>query len=101
MNAKERKDKGLFMSYAEESLDRMLTLNEVAYLLHVHPSTVRRWEKNGQLRSYRLGPKSVIRFKKEDVADFVNLTMSRKMDTACRDLVISDSIEPMYLPQKV
>ena len=62
------------MSTVDESLDRMLTLNEVAYLLHVHPSTVRRWEKNGQLRSYRLGPKSVIRFKMEDVFNFINLT---------------------------
>lgn len=89
------------MSYVEESLDRMLTLNEVAYLLHVHPSTVRRWEKNGQLRSYRLGPKSVIRFKKEDVSAFVSLTMSRKTDADYQDLVTSDSIEPICLPQKV
>ncbi len=62
------------MAYVDESLDRMLTLNEVAYLLHVHPGTIRRWEKNGQLRSYRLGPKNVIRFKREDVSDFLNIT---------------------------
>ena len=64
----------LSMAAVDESLDRMLTLNEVAYLLHVHPTTVRRWEKNGQLRSFRLGPKSVIRFKMEDVFNFINLT---------------------------
>ena len=62
------------MASVDELLDRMLTLNEVAYLLHVHPSTVRRWEKNGQMRSFRLGPKSVIRFKMEDVFNFINLT---------------------------
>jgi len=64
----------LSMACTDELVDRMLTLNEVAYLLHVHPSTVRRWEKNGQLRAYRLGPKNVIRFKREDVSDFLNIT---------------------------
>ena len=55
-------------------LSRMLTVNEVAHLLHVHPSTVRRWEKQGQLKSYRLGPKGVIRFKMEDISKFINST---------------------------
>ena len=60
-------------SYGKELIDRMLTVNEVAHLLHVHPGTVRRWEKQDQLKSYRLGPKGIIRFKSEDVSDFVNL----------------------------
>ena len=60
-------------SYGKEIIDRMLTVNEVAHLLHVHPGTVRRWEKQGQLKSYRLGPKGIIRFKSEDVSDFINL----------------------------
>ena len=32
-------------SYGSELVYRMLTVNEVAHLLYVHPSTVRRWEK--------------------------------------------------------
>jgi len=67
-----------FESYESELLDRMLTVDEVAHLLHVHPSTVRRWEKQGQLKSYRLGSKGVIRFKREDVSHFINLA------TKCR-----------------
>jgi excisionase family DNA binding protein len=59
-------------------MERMLTVNEVAHLLHVHPSTVRRWEKQGQLKSYRLGSKGVIRFKKGDVFHFI------KLATNCR-----------------
>ncbi len=62
------------MSAVDELLDRMLTVNEVAHLLNVHPGTVRRWEKKGQLRSYRLGPKQVIRFKREDISSFLNHT---------------------------
>ena len=60
--------------YGSKLMDKMLTVNEVAYLLHVHPSTVRRWEKQGQLESYRLGPKGVIRFKMEDISKFINST---------------------------
>ncbi|MBA7710230.1 hypothetical protein ES703_119167 [subsurface metagenome] len=60
-------------SYGKELIDRMLTVSEVAHLLHVHSGTVRRWEKQGQLKSYRLGPKGIIRFKSDDLANFVNL----------------------------
>ncbi len=59
-------------SYQDASLNRLLTVNEVSHILHVHSSTVRRWEKSGQLKSHRLGPKGHIRFKKEDISDFVN-----------------------------
>ena len=58
-------------SYGSE-LSKMLTVNEVAHLLHIHPSTVRRWEQQGQLKSYRLGPKGSIRFKGEDIVNFIN-----------------------------
>ncbi len=60
------------MATVEEYIDRMLTVNDVAHLLNVHPVTVRRWEKKGQLKSYRLGPKKVIRFRKEELFDFIN-----------------------------
>lgn len=51
-------------------LNRMLTVAEVAYALHVHPTTVRKWEKLGQLKSYRLGARGNIRFKAEDISLF-------------------------------
>ncbi len=53
-------------------LDKMLTVSDVAHLLNVHPSTVRRWEKEGQLQSYRFGTKGIIRFKREDVLNFIS-----------------------------
>jgi len=59
------------MRYASELNGRMLTVKEVANLLNVHPLTVRRWEKKGHLKSYRIGPKGVIRFNREDLSDFL------------------------------
>ena len=59
-------------TYQDASMNRMLTVNEVSHILHVHSSTVRRWEKHGQLKSHRLGPQHNIRFKKEDISNFVN-----------------------------
>ncbi len=60
------------MATAEGYIDRMLSVNEVAHLLNMHPCTVRRWEKKGQLKSYRLGPKKIIRFRKEELDIFIN-----------------------------
>jgi len=53
--------------------DKMLTVSDVAQMLNVHPSTVRRWEKEGQLQSYRFGAKGIIRFKREDIFNFISL----------------------------
>ncbi len=86
------------MACEDEYLDRMLTLNEVAYFLHVHPSTVRRWEKDGQLRAYRLGPKGVIRFKREDVSDFLNFINESPDGDSLRILAKSNSIGRLAMP---
>lgn len=60
------------MSAVEDYIEQMLTVNQVAHLLNVHPGTVRRWEKKGQLKSCRLGPKKVIRFRKDELYGFIN-----------------------------
>ncbi len=54
--------------------ERMLSVKQVAFGLSVHPSTVRRWEKNGLLKAYRIGPRQNIRFAKDDIVDFVYKT---------------------------
>jgi excisionase family DNA binding protein len=51
---------------------RMLTVKEVASILNVHSSTVRRWESEGLLKSCRIGRRHIIRFNQEDVLDFLN-----------------------------
>ena len=50
---------------------RMLTIKEVAGLLHAHPSSVRRWAKQGLIKCYRVGMRGDRRFKAKDVNEFV------------------------------
>ncbi len=52
----------------EEMKDDMMTVREVARLLHVHPNTLRRWSSSGRIKAYRITPRGDRRFKREDVA---------------------------------
>ena len=46
-----------------DHMSNMLTVREVARLLHVHPNTLRRWSNNGRIRAYRITPRGDRRFK--------------------------------------
>ena len=46
--------------------ERMLSVKKVASTVSVHPSMVRRREKEGVLKAYRVGPRGSLRFD-EDV----------------------------------
>jgi excisionase family DNA binding protein len=51
--------------------ERMLSVKQVASILSVHPSTVRRWERGGLLKAYRIGPRGSVRFARSEIIDFV------------------------------
>jgi excisionase family DNA binding protein len=55
----------------EEQMDDMLTVREVARLLHVHPNTLRRWSNKGRIRAYRISPRGDRRYKREEIARFL------------------------------
>jgi len=59
-------------SKEKEILQKMLTIREVASILNIHSNTVRRWEKQGLLESYNIGPRRSVRFKQEDILDFLD-----------------------------
>ncbi len=49
----------------------MLTVREVARLLHIHSNTVRRWSDRGIIRTYRITHRGDRRFRREDIARFL------------------------------
>ena len=53
-------------------MEELLTLNEAAKILKVHPNTLRLWDKNGTLSAIRIGIKRVRRYKKEDIEKFIS-----------------------------
>jgi len=55
----------------DEYMDDMMTVRQVAQLLHVHPNTLRRWCNNGRIKAYRITARGDRRFKREDVARFL------------------------------
>jgi excisionase family DNA binding protein len=74
----------------DKTLGPLLTVKDVARILHIHTNTVRRWSDRGLIRAYRISSRGDRRFKKEDIAHFlaelnthkgnekeVNLTSSR------------------------
>ena len=66
--------------YLESKLPaRLLSVSEVAHFLGIHSSTVRRWEKNGLLKSYAIGFRNNLRFKQEDVLSFLDNATNTSM----------------------
>ena len=55
----------------DEHMDDMLTVSEVARLLHVHPNTLRRWSNRGRIRSYRINPRGDRRYRLRDIEGFL------------------------------
>jgi excisionase family DNA binding protein len=58
----------------DNQLGSLLTVGEVAQLLHIHNNTVRRWSDQGIIKAYRISRRGDRRFKREDIARFLQLT---------------------------
>ena len=63
-----------------DNLD-MLTIREVAYILCINSSTVRRWSNKGLLRTYRIGSRGDRRFKREDVTNLLRTLNIKQLGT--------------------
>mgnify|MGYP001077294804 CR=1 FL=1 len=52
-------------------MEPLLTVREVAQLLHIHSNTVRRWNNRGIITAYRITRRGDRRFRREDIARFL------------------------------
>ena len=59
------------MDVNDNEFEPLLTVREVARLLHVHSNTARRWSDQGLIRSYRISRRGDRRFRREDITHFV------------------------------
>ena len=57
--------------------DNMLTVSEVARILHVHPNTLRRWSDKGVIRSVCITPRGDRRFTSQDIDQFLTAMKSQ------------------------
>lgn len=55
----------------DNQLGPLLTVSEVAQLLHIHINTVRRWSDSGLINAYRIGRRGDRRFDREQVLLFL------------------------------
>ena len=55
-----------------DRLGPLLTVKEVARLLHIHSNTVRRWSDRGIINTYRIGARADRRFRQEDITRFLS-----------------------------
>ena len=49
----------------------MLSIRDVAHLLHIHVNTARRWSDQSIIKSYRINRRGDRRFRQEDIARFL------------------------------
>ena len=73
MDTRNNEDIAKQTGYVENKLPaRLLAVGEVARFLGVHSSTIRRWQKTGLLKSHLIGPRNNLRFRQEDILNFVD-----------------------------
>ena len=54
-----------------DEIKPMLTVKDVARLLHIHVNTARRWSDQGIIKSYRITRRGDRRFRREDVMHYL------------------------------
>lgn len=62
------------MAEDNKRLPELLTIAQVAKILNVHPTTLRRWDKKGKLKAIRVGTRRGVgerRYHREDIIKLI------------------------------
>ncbi len=51
----------------------LITLSEACEILHVHPNTLRQWDKKGILKAIRFGVRKDRRYRKKDISEIISV----------------------------
>ena len=80
----------------DNNSDPMLTIGEVAMLLHIHPNTLRRWADKGLIKSFCITPRGDRRFNSQDIDEFLNLMNSQNQGRSSMPLKSNMSESPDF-----
>ena len=62
----------------KERIPQFLRIGEAAKVLGVHPGTLRRWEKEGRIKAYRIEGIGERRFELEEILEMLSLPAQEK-----------------------
>jgi len=62
----------------KERIPQFLRIGEAAKILGVHPGTLRRWEKEGRIKAYRIEGIGERRFELEEILEMLLLPAQEK-----------------------
>jgi len=62
----------------KERIPQFLRIGEAAKILGVHPGTLRRWEKEGRIKAYRIEGMGERRFELEEILEMLSLPAQEK-----------------------
>jgi len=76
-----------------------MTIREVATLLNVHISTLRRWEKAGLIAAVRLGPGTHRRYRRQQILGLVSGGAAAQPPAAEMPLPGPEPVIPLQITQ--
>ena len=63
-------------------MEDILTIKQVSQLIGVHPETLRRWDKGGELSAIRIGSRGDRRYRREDITAFISKSDQKRLRVA-------------------
>ena len=74
------------MLKGKRTANTMLRTGEACRILCIHANTLRRWNEEGIIQAYRIGPRGDRRFRREDIAA---LLIERTKDSSADKIKLS------------